>query len=131
MSGGVAGIASGGVAANNKGGSVREVLPAMGASGSAIGGSVGGAEVQSGDSANIGANSVMEVKGEKEKGSGGVDTTGGVGASGVTGNVDGAVGGAGASGGGEGGADCGEIPQMSRSRLREILHHAEGKCVKC
>ena len=83
----------------------------------------------------------MEVKGEKEKGSvrGSVSIESGVGASGggnsaSGGEVDGAVGGAvegenGCVEEGEIEPGCGDVPQMSRNRLREILHHSEGKCV--
>ena len=88
----------------------------------------------------------VEIKGEKEKGSVEFNVDGAAGN--VSGGGEGDVsvganigGEGGASGGGEGGASAGEggegsanvgaIPQMSRSRLREILYHAEGKCIKC
>ena len=108
-----------------------------------MGGGCGGVVVVPKNNTSGGAEGAgaMEMKGEKEKGSVHVNvpSTGGVSVGGANsgasgGEVDGAVGGAveGASGGieeGEVEAGCENIPQMSMNRLREILHHSEGKCI--
>ena len=90
-----------------------------------------GRDIDGGASNNIG----NEVKVEREKGgatnkvrfaSEGADSTGSestvIGAS-----VDN---GGGANNGGCGGVSVGAVPRISRMRLREILQHAEGGCVK-
>ena len=92
--------------------------------------------------AHTSTNNSNEVKGEKEKGSGSI-TVGGEtgGAENVSGGGAENVSGWGADANEDGGANVGSsvrsnvgsIPQIPRSRLREILQHAEGECImlKC
>ena len=146
-SGGAAASVVGGGANSTGGGAAASVItnnisPTTGVSAVTVGVGCGGANVVPNTSNNGGAEGggAVEMKGEKEKGNVNVsvptvgdDNVIGANSGAEGGEVNGGVGGAaeGASGGVEEGeveAGCNNIPQMSRRRLREILHHSEGKC---
>ena len=145
--GGAAPVESGGVI--NSSDIVVEDATGGGANSGGDGNSINAVEVATGNGrgAEGGADiSTGVIKGEKEKGgalhmggeTGCGDGVGGGGAGAIVdegANNGGGVGGGGASGMEDvgatngGGINVGPIPQIPRSRLREILEHAQGECI--